>query len=1428
MNTSLSIDTDARLMGRLNLQVILAESIRCQLRLYCLLRSILIIAFFSCPISSTCLASEDPKTRKGARVEPQMGVFDARRAAFDPTSPTRLLVVEGDGRVGLWSWPLDSRAPLRRLVTINKQDVTSACFTLDGSAVLTASLDGRLCRWDFHGRKVWCSDLKDVLSGEKATIFAARGMVVAVGVERNVVFFDLSSGRKEARSLKVARAGVHALAVSHSRNRLASIGLDGTVRIWRIGGGDHGRALTKSFGKRVSAAEFIQSNNQETLATVDEDNFLRVWRIDGGSTEELWQREIEGGSIGTMAAMSTASETLVAIASRDGAIRILEAEGLEPVAEIQGGPGILSLSGSGSFLLSVNGNGVVNRRNLEKSYGNTEINGSHKRIRAVRFSPRGGWLASASEEGFVEYWNVDGHPRAPFGFHENGVQSVVFSPTGSFIASAGLGGRIRLRDLDIDGNEDIIFDHGGDVLSLAFSPKGDVIASGGGDGMIRLWRTDGTQIGRTLDGNEEKWGGRSIVQSIAFSRTGEELASAAASGHVVLWDWEQGVGESLFEHEDGAEAVAFSPVDDRLLSGGGDGVVRLWDYKRKVLIRNIDERNARVRAVDFSPSGSGFATAHDDDSVRLWNHDGTALGHPLWGHRNLIAAISYSPSGDYLASADTQGVIQLWDVSGKGYDSEELIAHDSIGRLMAISTQGDLVLLGSSGYVLVCNLRQDSCREFSQDQLAGARALTAAPDGELIIINMDGSLRCVDFEGRSCHVPANMKRSGFSAIAVSPSGDAIAVGDEAGDVQIFERNDGSVPIELFRENSSMGDSAEGSGSDPWITSIAWSRRDKRIAVADSSGRIRLSSIDGKESSVTLRGELVVFSESGKLLAAARGGDHVEVRKSNSLTDLYYQARFVDISSIGFMNEVLWVYSSSGRIVFVDMEKRREMVWGVFGEGGGLLSAWGGWYTGAGSLKEESLLFFEDYSESPIRLSASASKRYYRPGRVIAQARGGWDWTVLVDQLTNIRDGITPIGVLLALPACYVVAIAIVFLIWLFQPARLAKWAMSPGNGLRGSRVAIVVETLILIRAFGSTGWAVSAWFDKNRDVLRETLMRDAGKKVTSQEYIEAGRGHRPKDWANPPSPIWISGPGSCGKSALAFCLACSRGDDTLPIFVKGDWGDAILNRLEKMLRVDGCGPNKRMISVLAKKDSFVVIIDGFSEYFSPRIVREEKEEMVYDFWRQESFRRVVVTSRSEPIRKDRFEVMRVGMLAGRDLRDFVENCRLPATDRLRFERDVEGFAGGGKVPSSFLCHGVGEFWKNRRMPTLEGLVASYVPEVCGKAWRVLNKADFDRAVSIAVDAFRGNIELGHSLKEVDLRDVFIDKGLVGGDAQACEPSVVVEQFIHAGLVRRVDNVDLEFNTEPVVKQFLEQRIQRGREISYFLQGRILRIRNVRL
>ena len=293
-------------------------------------------------------------------------------------------------------------------------------------------------------------------------------------------------------------------------------------------------------------------------------------------------------------------------------------------------------------------------------------------VASVAFSPDGAFIASGSNGGTVELWNVA--TQTNIGTFGSG-RSVAFSPDFRVLATGGTAGgtigTINLWDLTTR-NQIKMLSHGRWVETIAISSNGETIVSVsnrglGHDNTIELWSlTDGKHIGSL--GRHDGW-----VTTVAFAPDNTTLASGSLEeGTIKLWDVSTRKHVGTLSDVDvivsSIRSVAFSPNGRILASGSGSGYVyhllNLWDTTTRKHIASLRSyRWSSVRSVSFSPNGTTLAAGTSGGSVELWDVATRMPIATLAGHTREVSSVTFSHDGRILASGSEDKTIRLWDVS---------------------------------------------------------------------------------------------------------------------------------------------------------------------------------------------------------------------------------------------------------------------------------------------------------------------------------------------------------------------------------------------------------------------------------------------------------------------------------------------------------------------------------------------------------------------------------------------------------------------------------------------------------------------------------------------------------------------------------------------------------------------------------------------
>ncbi|MEM9264396.1 MAG: TIR domain-containing protein [Cyanobacteria bacterium P01_F01_bin.13] len=376
--------------------------------------------------------------------------------------------------------------------------INSMSFSPDGQTLASASGDGTVKLWSLNGEEL------KTLKGKGAYInsvrFSADGQTLAsASADRTIQLWSLQE--KEIKTIKGHSGSIDSVSFSADGQTIASPtgSASKTIKLWNL----QGEELQTFIGHDDIVSSVSFSPNGQTLASASGDGTIKLWNLQG---EELKTFE---GHIDWVSDVSFSPDgQTLASASGDGTIKLWNLQGEELQTFIGHDDVVLSVSFSpdGQTLASASGDGTVKLWNL---YGDElkTFEGHSGRTWKVSFSPDGQILASASEDGTIKLWNLKGEVLKTLSGQSGGVHNVSFrardfsgsryphgaNGLGPTLASASGDGTIKFWTLD---GEKLLTLKGHDspIYSIDFSPDGQTLVSAGEDGTVKLWQLSGENL----------------------------------------------------------------------------------------------------------------------------------------------------------------------------------------------------------------------------------------------------------------------------------------------------------------------------------------------------------------------------------------------------------------------------------------------------------------------------------------------------------------------------------------------------------------------------------------------------------------------------------------------------------------------------------------------------------------------------------------------------------------------------------------------------------------------------------------------------------------------------------------------------------------------------------------------------------------------
>lgn len=478
---------------------------------------------------------------------------------------------------------------------------------------------------------------------------------------------------------------------------IASASDDGSIKLWSLTG-----ALENTFEHDSNARQPVTSvsfsPDCQLLITGGYDGKVKVWKLDWKSDWKLngtLIKELADDSLVTDVQFSPNGQQFVTVhygSAAGGQIKLWNRQGkLVRIFEAKTHEFSRIRFNADGTMLALAGRDNIKLWNLDGRLIQT-FDAHNAPIRSVSFNKSSTLLASASNNGTIEIWRLDGkrlytHQNA----HRGTVNDISFSPNDQaeqLIASVGEDTTVKLWHLvdqqsengnTKNGNIDLkpvaTFEgHREAVTSLSFNPDGKTLATASQDNTVRLWNLDENlknSVVRILGNN-------SLNRKAVFSPDKESLALLRNDGKIDLWNLSSGEKNLFGAPDEYTLGISFSPDGKTIASISRDNAtITLRDFKGKLVktLRDsaLETKEGFLTRIDFSADGKTIAVADSDDMIKLWNLDKASF-ITLNPKADSVNCLKFSPDGKILAIASEEiteettaanSTIQLWNLEGQ-------------------------------------------------------------------------------------------------------------------------------------------------------------------------------------------------------------------------------------------------------------------------------------------------------------------------------------------------------------------------------------------------------------------------------------------------------------------------------------------------------------------------------------------------------------------------------------------------------------------------------------------------------------------------------------------------------------------------------------------------------------------------------------------
>jgi len=645
--------------------------------------------------------------------------------------------------------------------------VTTVALSPNGQQIAAGSADKTLHVWNLADNKVL--QKLTFAAAVQATAFSTDGQNIVAGLaDGTIKVHKIADGKEVPGVFPIAgiahAGGVTGLAFSPKGDALFSCGADKAIKTWMPDG-----KLKNAVAHPAVVATVSLSKDGARLAAAG-DKTIKVWNVADNKEVATITAPADIKSVGL-----TADGGRVVAAYTDNRTRVYEIDGKLVEIFPHEGPVHAAAFIDAKRVVSAGADKTARLWTSSLLWQNAH----QGPVRRALFTPKGD-IVSAGDDKAIRFWNAaDGRETRALPAHDAAVLGIAVSGDGTRLASYGADKQVKVWNLAAAKPEDLakpvaVLPQPAVPTAIAFTPNGQRLALAGEGNAIRILDIG---LGKDVQVLSEH---AAPITSLAFLADSRALVSGSLDKAVKVLD--VNVLLALDAHPGGVVSAQYHNSGTQILTAGADKTVKLWDLAKSAVTKSFGPLAEPIKSAVFSRDFAWIGVAAGK-SAKVFNlTDGkelASLAHPA-----EVLSLNFSQDKQRLLTGSTDKLTRVWDLT-TAKELQFFAQEDAVAAVfynpqnLVVSAAGKSARLDTPTAVRAIAVDAGPVQALAVVP-NGAHVLTGGADKVVKMWNISNGQMERAFAGAADAV---------KAVAVSKNTQLVAVGGADQTVRLFHFND---------------------------------------------------------------------------------------------------------------------------------------------------------------------------------------------------------------------------------------------------------------------------------------------------------------------------------------------------------------------------------------------------------------------------------------------------------------------------------------------------------------------------------------------------------------------------------------------------------------------------------------------------------------